>query len=429
VAADFKVREPVTTGIMRCVSLGAANKFSAAGSALGYLAQIEYGLLLTLKRMDESVSLRVSLETADDIVFEHTGGVDARELWQSKHHLERRGSLGDASPDVWKSFHNWIESSDDDCALVLFSTVAAPADSAASLLGRNRTNEDVREAQQRLETVATAGGNEQHATYYQRFLGLTSDARFSLLSRVTILDQATRAADLSAELETAVRKTVPQNRRSALVERLRGWWHGRVSDHLTRVASGAADWIEMVEVENQLHRIALSLRDENLPLDFSDLPEPTQDEVEADDRIFVEQLQLVMLHRERVRMAIYDHNRAFLQRSRWQREDLLNPNELETYDRLLIEEWKRVFLPLEEGTDDTDQDEAALRRTGIDTYVALGQRNLPEVRPEVRSGYIPIGSLHMLADRLEIGWHRDWLDLLRHRINEAGGLPAQQGVA
>lgn len=411
------------------MSGGPTNRFSAAGSALGYLAQVEYGLLLTLKRMDESVDLRLSLETADDIVFDDAAGAEARELWQSKHHLPRRGSLGDASPDIWKTLHNWLESSDEDCELVLFSTASAPSGSAAGLLGRDRSTQDVRDAQQRLEAVATAGGNEEHSTFYARFLGLTSRSRFELLSRVTVLDEATRADDLSDDLISAVRKTVPQNRRAALVERLRGWWHARAIDHLTRVASGVGDWIEMAEVEARLHHIAQSLRDENLPLDFGDLPEPTQDEVDADDRIFVEQLRLVMLHHERVRMAVYDHNRAFLQRSRWQREDLLDPHELEDYDRLLVEEWKRVFLPLEEGAEDPDPDEAEVRRAGINRYIALGQRSLPEVRPEVRSGYIPIGSLHMLADRLEIGWHRDWLNLLRHRINEAGGLPIQPGVA
>lgn len=411
------------------MSGGTSNRFGAAGPALGYLAQVEYGLLLTLKRMDDSVNLRVSMETADDIVFEDIDGTEARELWQSKHHLQRRGSLGDASRDIWKTIHNWIECSDENCQLMLFSTVAAPGGSAALLLGKERTPEDVRAAQKRLEAAAEAGGNDEHAAYYERFLGLTSPARFELLSRVVILDKATSAEDLTDELVAAVRKTVPQDRRSALIERLRGWWYGRAIEHLNRVASGLEDWVEMVEVEENLHRIAQSLRDANLPLDFGDLDEPTQEEVDADDRIFVEQLRLVMLHHERVRLAVYDHNRAFLQRSRWQREHLLNPRELETYDRLLIEEWKRVFLPLEESGESPEQDDAALRRAGIDLFVALGQRSLPEVRPEVRSGYIPIGSLHMLADRLEIGWHRDWLKLLQHRIGEAGGLPPQPGVA
>lgn len=406
-----------------------ANRFSAAGSTLGYLAQVEYGLLLTLKRMDESVNLRLSLETTDDIVFEDADGADARELWQSKHHLPRRGSLGDASPDIWKSLHNWIESSGANDELVLFSTSAAPNDSAASRLGPDPAARDVQAAQKKLESIATAAGNDDHAAYYQRFLGLTPQVRSELLSRVTIMEEATQAADLTSDLLSAVRKTVPQNRRAALVERLRGWWLGRALDHLSRVAAGGVDWIDMVEVEDTLHRIAQSLRDQNLPLDYSDIPEPTKDEVDVDDRIFVEQLRLVMLHHERVRMAVYDHNRAFLQRSRWQREDLVNPHDLEAYDRLLIEEWKRVFLPLEEDGETPELDAAAVRRAGRDVFIALGQRSLPEVRAEVRSGYIPLGSLHMLADRLQIGWHRDWLDLLRHRIDEAGGLPAQPGVA
>jgi hypothetical protein len=380
--------------------------------------------------MDDSVELRLSLETADDIVFEGADGADARELWQSKHHLPRRGSLGDASPDIWKSLHNWIESSGANDELVLFSTSAAPNDSAAGLLGPNPAARDVQAAQKRLESIATARGNEDHSAYYERFMGLTPRARGELLSRVTIMDEATQAADLTDDLLSAVRKTVPENRRAGLVERLRGWWHGRTLDHLSRVAAGGADWIDMVEVEDTLHRIAQSLRDQNLPLDYSDMPEPTNDEVDADDRIFVEQLRLVMLHHERVRMAVYDHNRAFLQRSRWQREDLVNPHDLEAYDRLLIEEWKRVFLPLEEDDEETPGlDEAAVRRAGRDVFVALGQRSLPEVRAEVRSGYIPLGSLHMLADRLQIGWHRDWLDLLRHRIDEAGGIPAEPEVA
>jgi hypothetical protein len=409
------------------MSAPTANQFSAAGAALGYLAQVEYGLLLTLRRMDDTVDLRLSLETADDIVFE-TDGTDVRELWQSKHHVTA-GSLGDASPDIWKSLNSWIVSSDENCAFVLFSTATAPAGSAASLLGKARTAQDVLDAHQRLEAIATAAGNKGNTAYYKRFLDLAPNDRIELLNRLTVLDQATRSTDLTDELISAVRKTVRENRRQALVERLRGWWHDRAIKHLNRIAAGEADWIEMAEVEGRLFHIAQSLSDENLPLDFSNIAKPTSEDVVEDNRIFVEQLRMIMLHHERVGLAVYDHNRAFLQRSRWQREDLLNPLELENYDRLLIEEWRRVFLPLEEGEDDQAGNEESARRAGLNRFHAIGERNLPEVRREIRSGYIPMGSLHMLADRMEIGWHPDWVNLLRHRIHEAGGLPAEPGVA
>lgn len=383
-----------------------------------------------LKRMDDTVELRLSMETADDLVIDGSdgGSASATELWQTKHHQTTKGSLGDASPDLWKSLHNWIESATGSCQLVLFSTASAPEGSAARLLARDRTSENIRVAQAQLESVAKEAGNAAHATYYERFLDLDPAVRFQLLERLTVLDGAAQATDLTNELRAAVRKTVPENRRASLVERLRGWWHQRALEHLAQVAAGEPDWIDMVEVEGNLHRIAQSLRAESLPLDFTDMNEPTDDEVAADDRVFVEQLRLIMLHNERVRMAIHDHNRAFKQRSEWQREDLLDPRDLEEYDRRLVREWKRAFLPVE-ASDEADLDDTAARRAALQRYVALEVRELPEIKPEVRSGYIPMGSLHILADRLEIGWHRDWITLLRHRIDEAGGMPAEGGAA
>ena len=66
--------------------------------------------------------------------------------------------------------------------------------------------------------------------------------------------------------------------------------------HLTKVARGEADWIDISEIEDQLHLIAQTLRDDNLPLDYGDEPKPTSDEVEGDDRVFVEQLKIILLH-------------------------------------------------------------------------------------------------------------------------------------
>ncbi len=395
-----------------------ANRFSAAGSALGYLAQVEYGLLLMLRRMDTDVSLAMSMETVDDIVFDGSDVGTPRELWQTKHHVGRRGSLGDASPDVWKTIHNWIETS-DGAECVIFSTATSPADSAASLLAPGRNADAVRQAQEKLEAVAKACGNEASKDYYEEFLKLTVKARYELLSRVTVIDQAAAAVDITAQLMLAVRKTVPKNRRTPLVERLRGWWHGRAMTHLTLVADQHSDTIEIEEIEEQLHHIAQALRDDNLPLDFGDMEMPSVGEVAEDDRVFVAQLKLIMLHNERIRMAVLDHNRAFLQRSRWQREKLLAVTELADYDRRLVEEWRRLFIPAEEPGDTEAVDVEERRRAALGLFIALGDRPLPEIRRELRSGYIPIGSMHILADRLTIGWHPDWVTLLRERVAEA----------
>src|SRR5687768_10989981 len=66
------------------------NLYSAAPSALGYLAQVEYALLLVLKRLDVEFEFDISIETLDDVVF-HDGD-DAVELLQSKHRVDRTAS-------------------------------------------------------------------------------------------------------------------------------------------------------------------------------------------------------------------------------------------------------------------------------------------------------------------------------------------------
>lgn len=402
------------------------NRFSAGGSALGYLAQVEYALLIALQRMDGDENLRLSLETVDDITFDVEG---RPELWQTKHHVGRQGSLGDASQDLWKTLHNWIETSSDRSACFLMTTAAAPADTAASLLKAERSRDDVANARQKLDAVAQAAGNRASAIYYTKYLSLPEDQRTELLERVVVLDGAVRAADMTERLISTVRKaTVPQ-RRLPLVERLRGWWHGRAMVHLTSVAQGQDDWIDIGEIEGQLLLIAQSLRDDNLPLDYDDEPEPTRSEVDGDDRIFVAQLKLILLHHERIRQAVYDHNRAFLQRSRWQREQLLTIGELAAYDRRLMEEWKRVFLPLEEPSSEDEALDTNRHFSALRLYQKLQERALPEVRAEVRSGYIPFGSLHILADRLQIGWHPDWVKLMKHRLTEVQGVDDGQGAA
>lgn len=402
-----------------------SNRFSAAGSALGYLAQVEYALLIALRRMDKEPDLRLSIETVDDITFDSDGS--PRELWQTKHHVSRHGGLGDASPDLWKTIHNWIETSSGEEACFLFSTAKASIGSAAYLLQESRIPSDIDKARELLDAVAIAAGNTASSEYYEKYLRFNQKERSEFLSRIVVIDSATTAEKLTDGLLATVRKATIKSRRSSLVERLRGWWHGRAMNHLNFVARGERDWIEMQEIEAQLHQIAQSLRDGNLPLDYEDEREPTPEEASQDDRLFVAQLKLIALHNERIRQAIFDHNRAFLQRSRWQREQLLTVGDLDKYDRRLVEEWRRVFLPLEGPGQDATDDEK--RKASRANYGRFQGHPLPPIRTEVQSGYVGFGSLHLLADRLEIGWHPDWVDLLKDRIAEAQGTSQGSEVA
>jgi hypothetical protein len=395
--------------------ISGASRFSAAGPALGYLAQVDYALWAMLERMDVEESFSVSIETLDDIVFHDAETDDATEKWQSKHSIDGSRSLSDASSDLWKTLHNWItEPSDDSVRLVLLAT--AQAGPAASKL-RVGANRDVAGAMTALERTARESQSETNKPYYEAFLDLSPEDRKALLEKVDVIGQMAGVVNLDEDLMRAVRKSVIPRRRKALVERLRGWWHARAIAHLDAVANGRSDRITAAELEEQLLAIADTLRDENLPIDVLDFPPPSEQEVSEDDRIFVAQLRLIAMGSQRMRKCIYDHNRAFAQRSLWQRDRLIEVGELGRYDAELIEAWERFFVPLsdEPGEEITEEQ---LKAAALASFGELDQSDLAPIRRDVRSGFIARGSLHVIADRLEIGWHPKWLEHLQHRLAE-----------
>lgn len=385
--------------------------FSAAASALGYLAQVEYALLLVLRRLIDEDSFEVGVETLDDVVF-HSDGSPA-ELLQAKHRVDRTATVTDRSPDVWKSLHNWTVTAPPGASLTLMTNATAPDGSALALL-RPGASRNVAMAARMLDTIARTSEASTMAAHFKAYLALEDRAAF--LQHVVVADGLSAVADIGTDLDRAVRMAVRPQHRTALVERLRGWWYAKVYDHLTRIASGERDRILSEEVELQLNAIAQKFRDDDLPIDFYDMAAPAAGEAAESERAFVAQLRLISLSNPRIRQCIYDHNRAFAQRSRWEREKLLHVGELKEYDERLIDEWRRHFLP--ETNDEPDRTEDEICADARSRFIALDQSVLPKVRPQVAAEWVANGSLHMLADSLTIGWHPQWLERLRAILPE-----------
>ena len=412
-AANVRVRQIRSSSV--AATAGETNQFSAAGSALGYHAQVDYALLLAVSQ-DADILGELSLETLDDVVFHGIDG-SADELLQTKHHLNRSASLTNASVDLWKTLANWVTAGAAG-RLVLLTTSVASDDTAAHHL-RQSDVRDIDSAVRILEMTARESTNQDNHERYRLFLDLSPAERRSLVERVYVIDAAPAAVAISEELSRQLQWAAPARRRTALVERLLGWWHQRAIGHLTSVAQGLPDRIAVSEIQSKVHGINQTLRDDDLPIDFETMDRPGVDEVAADDRVFVQQLRLIALGNKRLRQCIYDHNRAYEQRSRWQREELLDLGELEGYDARLVDEWRRHFTPL---TDDRpDGDEALMQARARELFASLDSSPLPPVRPRVSAGFVANGSLHMLADRLRIGWHPQWIERLRHLLRNVPG--------
>ena len=278
-----------------------------------------------------------------------------------------------------------------------------------------------------LDRLMKAGAGSKNAVVadaFARFASLADTERRSLMKAVVLLDGATNAIDLDGALGAAVRYAADPRHRDALVQRLEGWWLQRLVRHLGEPAPGV---IPVSLIQRQVYEIGGQFRRECLPDDLSGTALPGDAVPDGDDRTFVRQLGLIGLSEARLRYAQADHYRAFTQRSRWVKDQLMDLDEATAYETRLVEGWKERFAIMREKVP-PEGDGPTRARHGHRFYEWIVSEAPTKgsfwVRPDFQAEYMTKGSYHMLADLLRVGWHPDYrrapLDAGRQR---RGGRP------
>ena len=162
----------------------------------------------------------------------------------------------------------------------------------------------------------------------------------------------------------------------------------------------------MFEVEQKLDDIRENLKRDALPFDMAHV-EPPQEEIDAlDEMCFVRQLHCIGIVGSRVEFAKRDFYRTSTQRSHWARRNLLFDGEVGQFDKNLIEEWQPRFAQMCE-TLGLNCDEQALRLAGYKLYGWVETDARFPLRTTI-SRFFNVGSYHILADDLRVGWHREY---------------------
>lgn len=398
---------------------GGESPFSAVDPLIGYLFQVRTALLWSFRKLPAGADFFVSVETLDDVTFETKGGTP-QELVQTKHHRSREATLTDASPDLWKSLRVWFEAAEAGQILVgtalhLLTTARAPDGSAASHLRIN--NRDVDAALAALETTAQSSSNKAIASAFAAFFKVTPARRRALLDAIVIIDAGPTILDLEQELRALVFSAVERKNLDAFLDRLEGWWTRRVLRQLTTTG----DRIMGEELEAQMSDLREQFKQESLPID-DDLLDFTLDEATHAAHAgftFVRQIELIKAGKQRVAAAIRDYYRAFEQRSRWLREELVYVGEIHKYERRLVEEWDLVFAAMKDEIGESATAEAK-ERAARDVLRWAEQSVIP-IRPRVTEPFVTRGSLHMLSDEQRVGWHPEFRNQLAALLARAGG--------
>ncbi len=380
-------------------------KYSAASSSLGYFYQCRYALLEALRRLSEGNPISISIETLDDVVFETDDS--AVEVLQTKHHINAHANLTDASPDLWKTLRIWIEGQSDgnipqDARFFLITTAVCNNGTAAAYLRPGVRDE--KKALERLAAAASTSTSETNSPAYRAFRSLKAEDRELLVTSITVLDDSPSIGQLDDQLQQAVFYAVERQFLSSYLQRLEGWWFGRVVKHLL---DDNALPIIGEELEAEASRIREQFKEDNLPID-DDIMWATVDASGYMGRTFVEQLNLIDVNQDRVVHAIRNYYRAFEQRSRWVREDLLYVGDLERYEEQLIEEWDLIFQQMRDALGEDAAEEAKIRAAqDLYKWVETGGTHRV-IKPAVTEPAIARGTYQMLADDLRVGWHLEF---------------------
>ena len=391
--------------------------FSAVDATLGYLYQIRSALFWTLRRLKKDSEFLVGIETLDDVTFETTGG-EPTELLQTKHHKSGAGSLSDASPDLWKTLRIWLEGHRSGqipakSNLYLVTTSSAPNGSAAWNL--RASPRDVSAARQALAATANTSTNAANAKSYQAFLDVDQSVQIDILDKVTVLDAAPNVINLDNELKQEVYWAAEREHHAAFLNRLEGWWFRRI---LHQLANATSDRVGSIELEAQMSDLREQFKQEALPID-DDLLEFSLDEATREaheDYTFVRQIELTKAGKRRIVAAIRDYYRAFEQRSRWLRDDLVVGMDLHKYEKRLVEEWELSFEAMRDELGDAVTDTA--KEAAARSLLAWAEQTVISIRPNVDEPFVSRGSLHMLSDELRVGWHIDFRNHLAQLLSE-----------
>lgn len=398
--------------------MGLMSKFDASASAVGHLHQLRWALLELLRAGRKDKTIRVSLETYDDIaLLSADGSIDAAQ--QVKHHGTPI-ALTDGSEDLWKTLRVWLSTArlraETGPRLYLLTTATASAGSAVDMLTAQNFQPEVAAARlTELATSLTAKGTELAR---EQWLQASAAERLGVLRRVTIITNAPRAEDVDQVLREELATGVRDEHVDLLIERLWGWWYGVALKVLiaNRVETISADILY-----RQLHTLRDSFLADSLPLDLSLVEIEDADIEEHRTKPFVHQLEWIGVHGTNLRKAMVSYHRAYTQTAKWVLDGDLVEEDLTTFEKELLEEWEIQFenmcdrLVMSGVLTDISKQIA-----GRELFNLLYDTNLIRIRSSFTEHFLPNGSRHLLADRGEMGWHPDF----KTRLEELLRVPA-----
>ena len=404
--------------------MATADKFSAGEQGLGYIYQGRLALLQLLQLPEDTA---VFLEKDDDLDFVDS---DGSKTLASLKHKAAGDRLTDLATDFWKSVRIWLARysrdgrSASNLRFFLFTTGTVSEFSFLKrfLPAQLRTDDATATLAEQAEEALGRSRSELIREVARTLSELTPTEKEDFLARILILDGSPRIEDIPESIKDMQMRSIRREHRSAVFERLEGWWNEAVIKQLT---GHREEGIFGYEVSDKLSALAEEYKLDNLPITFRGKAPVGEIDTDSDPRTFVVQLREIGISSNRIRNAILDYYRAFEQRSEWARENLLISGEIEDYEDRLVDEWSRYKDVVFEELDENSAEDLLLR-AGKELYTwadqQTGNYESLRIRARVTEPYVTRGSFHILADvapEPRVYWHPRYLDRIGQLLEVA----------
>ncbi|SFA58447.1 hypothetical protein SAMN04488511_11954 [Pedobacter suwonensis] len=388
---------------------------SASGQALGYLYQFERAIFW-LSRSDIDF---VSIETDDDVVSQLKSGQEINRIYeQDKSVTGKSNPFSNSNINLWKTFSIWLSIQRrfprEKARFVLSTNKRVSSTSTISKLHKANYVSDYKTDRNILEgfydelfdigSKLKGKSKELHddiVTDYSKEDFINLLAKIVLSADEFYPDRNKFKEEIKANLR--IGSEVPFN---SVYEKIFGWL---VNDIIGKWAKGQEGTIKaqkLIDIKDVY--IKESLERPFIEQAVSAIPVFDFERQQQQDKIFIKQLSLIEADEDDIVDAIDHFLRASKERDRWAENGTIpcqeDINELESD---ISRNWKghkkRHLIEAKTKPTLTKADVGNLIYIDSSNTAGYSLAGYPVIQP-----YTILGSLHILSDKLIIGWHPDW---------------------
>lgn len=380
-------------------------KTLGAGTAPGpYLGFSLQPVRLCARLLSASADDSASTECLDDVAIHRADGTHLLE--QDKSALSQN-PVSDWAPDLWKTFANWIDTTKRlqlDPAKTDYVLYVTPAKAGATVttLHQARTTEQVEEIVAALKAALAARTTVPTcAEDLSTFLNADPSLRAAIVVNFTLISQSDPLVEIRNHLASSVSPPVLDDICAAAI----GWVFNSADTQLRR---GARAVIAVSDFNARLRAIIKRQDRDHVLNSVASEPDTAAIDAEVQRSVYIRQMELIECESDEKLRAASDFLRAATDRTHWSDRGQVDEQSLSEFDDRLERRWtstKRSVSLQSKSLSEAEHGQLLLSECVKPVGDRLQGMDVPP--------HFPPGSVHALADRLNIGWHPRYRDLLK----------------